>query len=188
MQVGSDFKSIGAKNVMVFSDPNIAALANGPLNRALASLSAAGVVAHVFTDVSIEPTDKSFGVAVQEAKRIKPDAFLAVGGGSVMDTAKAANLYYSHPDAAFLDFVNAPVGKGLPVPGPVKPLVSDCAHWRRCCDHDVDQHMSSAMLRYRHRRQNITRLLTMQYQMLLACRVCRSPSRLQLGPDQRRLV
>ena len=32
-----------------------------------------------------------------------------------MDTAKAANLYNAYPEADFLDFVNAPVGRGLPV-------------------------------------------------------------------------
>ena len=52
------------------------------------------------------------------------DSFLAVGGGSVMDTAKVGNLYQCYPEAEFLDFVNAPLGKGLPVLKTLKPLIA----------------------------------------------------------------
>ncbi|CAD0099488.1 unnamed protein product [Aureobasidium mustum] len=62
--------------------------------------------------------------AIAFAKPHAPDAFLAVGGGSVIDTAKLMNLYTSFPEADFLDFVNAPLGKGLPIQGKLKPLVA----------------------------------------------------------------
>jgi len=41
----------------------------------------------------------------------------------VMDTCKAANLYATHP-ADFLAYVNAPVGEGRPVPGPLKAHIA----------------------------------------------------------------
>lgn len=62
--------------------------------------------------------------AIDWAKPFAPDAFLAVGGGSVIDTAKLMNLYTSYPDADFLDFVNAPLGKGRPIDKPLKPLIA----------------------------------------------------------------
>jgi hydroxyacid-oxoacid transhydrogenase len=62
--------------------------------------------------------------AIEFSKSYGPDAFLAVGGGSVIDTAKLMNLYTCYPDADFMDFVNAPLGKGRPVDKTLLPLIA----------------------------------------------------------------
>ncbi|XP_033640266.1 hydroxyacid-oxoacid transhydrogenase, mitochondrial-like [Asterias rubens] len=121
-EVGMDFQNLGAKKVCVMTDKQIMSL---PIMTAVEeSLHRHHVNYDVFQNVRVEPTDVSFKEAIAFAKAGNFDAFLAVGGGSVMDTCKAANLYASNPDADFLDYVNAPVGKGLPVRGEVKPLLA----------------------------------------------------------------
>merc|ERR1719481_1393527 len=114
--------ALGAKKVGVFTDPTLATLA--PMQTVSESLTKAGVNFVVYDSVRVEPTDESFVQASDFAKKEQVDAFLAVGGGSVIDTAKAANLYSSDPEAEFLDYVNAPIGKGKPVTIPLKPLIA----------------------------------------------------------------
>jgi len=87
-------------------------------------LSKAGVAFEVFDDVSVEPTDYSLQAAADYCKKKQFKAFIAIGGGSVMDTAKAANAYMCNPEYDFLDFVNAPIGKGMPIPSPLKTLIA----------------------------------------------------------------
>merc|ERR1712156_680993 len=121
-EVGMDLVNMKAKHVGVFTDKNLAKLA--PMRATVDSLTKAGVNFKVYDDVRVEPTDQSFIKASNFAKEHDFDAILAVGGGSVIDTAKAANLYASDPEAEFLDYVNAPIGKGLPVTVPLMPLIA----------------------------------------------------------------
>ena len=120
-EVGYEMQKAGGRRVMVLTDPNLAH--SEPVVVALESLSKAGLDAVLYTEVRIEPTDTSLKKAIDFASAGEFDGFLAVGGGSVMDTAKAANLFSSYP-ADFLAYVNAPIGEGRPVPGPLKPLVA----------------------------------------------------------------
>jgi hydroxyacid-oxoacid transhydrogenase len=118
-EVGQDLADLGVKRALVVTDPRIAALP--PVQTVL---DAAGVGAVVFDRVRVEPTDESFQDAIRFAGEHPVDGFVAVGGGSAIDTAKAANLYTTYPPADFLDYVNAPVGRAMPVPGPLKPLIA----------------------------------------------------------------
>jgi hydroxyacid-oxoacid transhydrogenase len=120
-EVGEDAKALGATRVMLVTDPYLAF--SDAVATAKKSLEAAGVDYALFSDVRVEPTDVSFKKAIDFANDGGFDAFIAIGGGSVMDTAKAANLYSTWP-AEFLTYVNAPIGEGKPVPGKLKPLIA----------------------------------------------------------------
>lgn len=120
-EVGHDMTQWGARRVMVVTDPYLAE--KEPAVRVLESLKASGIEAIPFDRVHIEPTDESFREAIDFAVEGRFDGYVAVGGGSTIDTAKAANLYATWP-AEFLTYVNAPVGKGVPVPGRLKPLIA----------------------------------------------------------------
>jgi hydroxyacid-oxoacid transhydrogenase len=120
-EVGAAMRRLGARRVLVVTDAQVARLQ--PVEVALDALRAAGVEAEVYDRARIEPTDSSWRDAIACASEGGYDGFVAVGGGSSIDTAKAANLYASWP-AELLDYVNAPLGAARPVPGPLKPLVA----------------------------------------------------------------
>jgi hydroxyacid-oxoacid transhydrogenase len=120
-EVGHDMSHWGARRVMVVTDPHLAAAE--PVHVVLEALRDAGIDAVLFDQVRVEPTDESFGAAIAFATDGRFDGFVAVGGGSTIDTAKAANLYATYP-ADFLAYVNPPIGHGQPVPGRLKPLIA----------------------------------------------------------------
>ena len=120
-ELGMDLVAMDVRRTMVVIDPALVSLPAG--ETVLESLEVNGIDYRIFDAVAVEPTDSSFKAAVEFAVSGNFDSIVAVGGGSAIDTAKAANLYSTHP-ADFFDYVNAPIGKGLPVPGPLKPLIA----------------------------------------------------------------
>ncbi|MCZ6635449.1 MAG: iron-containing alcohol dehydrogenase [bacterium] len=120
-EVGMDLADMGLKRVLVVTDPNLVDLP--PVQTLRESLESENVEYDLFDRVRVEPTDISFKDAIQVATEGNYDGYVAIGGGSSIDTAKAANLYASHPDD-FFAYINAPIGEGKPCPGPVKPLIA----------------------------------------------------------------
>jgi hydroxyacid-oxoacid transhydrogenase len=120
-EVGAAMRRFGARRVLLVTDAQVARLT--PVEVALDALRAAGVETEVYDRVRVEPTDTAWRDTIACASAGGYDGFVAIGGGSSIDTAKAANLYASWP-AELMDYVNAPLGAARPVPGPLKPLVA----------------------------------------------------------------
>lgn len=120
-EIGAEIAARGASRCLVITDPRVRE-ACAP-DRVRDSITAAGVKAEVYDRVATEPTDQSIDDAVAFAREQDWDCFVAVGGGSVIDTAKAVNLLTTHP-GTLLDFVTPPIGEGKAPWLPLKPLVA----------------------------------------------------------------
>jgi hydroxyacid-oxoacid transhydrogenase len=120
-ELGEAAKTLKMTRSAVFIDPHLRD--RDFVKTALDSLRDAKVDAVVYTDIAVEPTDASFKQAAAFAVDGKFDGYISIGGGSTMDTAKAADLYATYP-ADFMDYVNAPIGAGRPVPGPLRPHIA----------------------------------------------------------------
>jgi hydroxyacid-oxoacid transhydrogenase len=121
-EIGYDLSQYGVQRVLVITDPGVAA--TGIPQRVADQMAQFGIEARVFDGVHVEPTDESLIAAIEEARSTGPwDAYVAVGGGSSIDTGKAINLLATNP-GELMDYINLPVGKGQAPTKPLKPFVA----------------------------------------------------------------
>jgi alcohol dehydrogenase class IV len=121
-EIGFDLSQYDVRRVLVITDPGVAA--TGHPQRVADQMAGFGIEAAVYDGVHVEPTDASFEAAIAHARETGPwDAYVAVGGGSSIDTAKAVNLLTTN-DGDLMDYVNAPVGKARAPKRPLNPLVA----------------------------------------------------------------
>ncbi|MBM3913816.1 MAG: iron-containing alcohol dehydrogenase, partial [Sphingomonadales bacterium] len=95
--VGQDLAEEGHQSVLILLGQG-SARRSGLLDRIEAQLLKAGLSWEIFEGIRPNPVYEDADRAVQRAKAMKADALLAVGGGSVIDTAKAvaAGAYVEH--------------------------------------------------------------------------------------------
>ena len=120
-EAGEHARGLGLRRVALFTDPSLRDSAHVATVRA--ALATASVEATLYAEVAVEPNTASFQAAARFAAEGRFDGYVSVGGGSVMDTCKAANLYATYP-AEFMTYVNAPIGGGQKVPGALKPHIA----------------------------------------------------------------
>lgn len=117
-EAGVRARSLGMSRVALITDPY---LCDGLYVATVTeSLKQQGLTVGIFSPVRIEPDDDTVMLAAKFLSEGKFDGVVSVGGGSVIDTAKAAMVYSLYP-AEFTDYFGPPVGAGKPVPGPLLP-------------------------------------------------------------------
>jgi alcohol dehydrogenase class IV len=120
-EAGYDLKRLGVRRPLLVTDRGV--MRTGLPDKVCHVLRDAGLAADLYDEVHVEPTDASWQAIADYVQGRDYDGFLAVGGGSAIDSAKAANLFTTYP-AALFEYLNRPIGNGSPVPGPLKPLVA----------------------------------------------------------------
>ncbi len=122
--VGFEFMKEGAKRPMIVTDAVIRE--TGLIEKVEAGVTGGGLeVAGVFDAVEQDSSTATVEACAAAAKEAGADSFLAVGGGSVMDTAKVANAIFSH-GGKVLDYEGIYAlpreDDGLGAPLPVAPF------------------------------------------------------------------
>ncbi len=120
-EAGWELKRMGVGRVMLVSDPGV--VKANITGRIVELIEAEGIEVEVWDSSRVEPTADSFQAAANFAKEGNFDGFVAVGGGSSIDTAKVSDLIATH-GGEIIDYVNPPVGGGKKPPSPLKPLLA----------------------------------------------------------------
>jgi hydroxyacid-oxoacid transhydrogenase len=120
-EAGWDLERLGVRRAMLVSDPGV--VEAGITERVRSSVEAAGVDVEVWDRARVEPTLESLQEATAFAVDGDFDGFVAVGGGSSIDTTKVADLIASC-GGELMAYVNPPVGEGRAPSSRLRPLLA----------------------------------------------------------------
>ncbi|MBI2982300.1 MAG: iron-containing alcohol dehydrogenase [Deltaproteobacteria bacterium] len=114
----AELASFGASRFFVITDRQLVSLKL--IDPILQGMKSGGhEVVGIFSDVPSNSELKIVQKAADQAVRSEAEGILAIGGGSVIDTAKAASILFTHGGDLVNDFSGAQT-----LPGPLKPLIA----------------------------------------------------------------
>ena len=119
-QLAASVVSSGLKRVMCIFDKGVEAA--GIVEPLIAGLKESGIEVVRFNGVLPDPPMEVVEQCTSIARDVKPDAFVAIGGGSSIDTAKAVNANWSNPGTLKEHAINLNGLKVLPFEKPLKPI------------------------------------------------------------------
>ena len=96
--LGERISAMGCKKALLICEKGIEEA--GIITKAAASLEAAGLAYSVFNGVLADPPDSIVDEAGNTATREGADCLIGIGGGSSLDTAKAASILMENPGPA----------------------------------------------------------------------------------------
>ncbi len=111
----------GVIRVALVTDPHL--LPTSILRAALSSLRAAQCEVAIFSELCVEADDLSVADAARFLRDARPHVVVSVGGGSVIDTAKAA-MVVARYETPVNEYFAPPMGAGKSVPGPLWPHIA----------------------------------------------------------------
>ena len=115
LQVGLILKDFGAKKILVFIGQG-SVKNNGLLDTVINCLNSEGIEFRVLEGIRPNPTADLAREFVKVAKKYEPDFLLAIGGGSVIDTAKLVSVgYYYDGDCFDFNLYKTKPIKALPI-------------------------------------------------------------------------
>ncbi|GAA3638831.1 hydroxyacid-oxoacid transhydrogenase [Kineosporia mesophila] len=121
-EIGFEVSQYDVSRVLIITDATINA--TGIPQRIQDQLAKQHIESEVFDGVHVEPTDESLYQAIGYAREQGPwDGFVAVGGGSAIDTAKAVNLITTD-GGELTDYLNKPIGRAKAPSHQLKPLIA----------------------------------------------------------------
>jgi alcohol dehydrogenase class IV len=121
-EIGYDLKKLGLKNCLIVTDSVMVKI--GLVDKIVQSIKEQNISATVWDRVEPEPSLKSMQDCIDDFIDSNFDGFVALGGGSVIDSAKVIALVLTH-GGKILDYMPASFGgEGKKIPGPFKPLIA----------------------------------------------------------------